>query len=113
MCGEVAIRDGEGGCRNNIPPGASGIDTYGEILATGQPHGHTRLMFSIDEPTADAIRHALNESGELAAIIELRRHFPLIGDNAQARLCVRAIASWGPVAALKDVQARMKPRGRR
>jgi hypothetical protein len=25
-------------------------------------------------------------------------------------MCVRAIASWGPVAALKDVQARMKPR---
>src|SRR5271165_1834426 len=84
--------------------------TYGEILATGQPHGHSRLMFSIDEPTADAIRRALSENGELAAIIELRRHFPLIGDNAQARMCVRAIASWGPVAALKDVQARMKPR---
>jgi hypothetical protein len=110
MGGEVAIRDGQGGCRNNIPPGASGIATDPEILASGQPRGHTRPMFSVDEPTADAIRHALNESGELAAIIELRRHFPLIGDNAQARLCVRAIASWGPVAALKDVQARTKPR---
>ena len=28
---------------------------------------------------------------------ELRRHFPLIADNAHARLCVRAIAGWKPL----------------
>jgi len=67
-------------------------------------------MFSVDEPTADAIRHALDESGELAAIVELRRHFPLIGDNAHARICVRMIASWGPMPALEAARARVKPR---
>jgi hypothetical protein len=32
-------------------------------------------MFSVDEATAEAIGHALTESGELPAIVELRRHF--------------------------------------
>jgi hypothetical protein len=43
------------------------------------------------------IRRALNEGGELSAVIELRRHFPGIADNAMARICVRTIAGWGPV----------------
>jgi hypothetical protein len=42
-------------------------------------------MFVVDEATAEAIRRALNESGELSAVVELRRHFPLIRDNEQAR----------------------------
>jgi hypothetical protein len=54
-------------------------------------------MFSVDEPTAEAIRAALQESGELAAVAELRRHFPLIEDGEQARACVRMIASWRPL----------------
>ena len=53
-------------------------------------------MFVVDEPTAEAIRRAFNESGELAAVVELRRHFPLIQDNEQARVCVRTIAGWRP-----------------
>jgi hypothetical protein len=32
------------------------------------------------------------ESGELSAVVELRRHFPGIKDNTAARLCVRAIS---------------------
>jgi len=55
-----------------------------------------RVMFSIDEETAETIRRALNEGGELAAVLELRRHFPSIADNARARECVRAIAAWAP-----------------
>jgi hypothetical protein len=51
-------------------------------------------MFVVDEETAEAIRRAWEESGELAGVVELRRHFPLIADNAQARLCVRAIVGW-------------------
>ena len=51
-------------------------------------------MFAVDEPTAEAIRRACEEGGELAGVVELRRRFPLISDNNQARLCVRAIASW-------------------
>jgi len=35
-------------------------------------------MFVVDEKTAEAIRRAWDESGELSAILELRRHYPLI-----------------------------------
>ncbi len=51
-------------------------------------------MFVVDEKTAEAIRRAWDESGELSAVLELRRHYPLITDNAQARLCVRTIVGW-------------------
>ena len=54
-------------------------------------------MFAVDEQTAEAIRRAFNESGELAAVVELRRHFPLIQDNERARACVRTIAGWKPL----------------
>ena len=55
-------------------------------------------MFCVEEPVADAIRLAYTESGELAAVVELRRHYPLIANNAHARACVRMIASWTPGA---------------
>lgn len=51
-------------------------------------------MFVVDEPTADAIRLAWESGGELSAIVELRRHFPLISDPAWARFCVRSIVGW-------------------
>jgi hypothetical protein len=54
-------------------------------------------MFAVDEATAEAIRRACEDGGELAGVVELRRHFPLIADNSHARLCVRAIASWKPL----------------
>jgi hypothetical protein len=57
-------------------------------------------MFCIDESTAAAIRQAFHEGGELSAAIELRRHFPGIADNANARRCARTIASWEPVQSL-------------
>jgi hypothetical protein len=53
-------------------------------------------MFTVDEPTAEAIRRAVEDGGELAGVVELRRHFPLINDNANARRCVRVIAGWAP-----------------
>ena len=53
-------------------------------------------MFTVDEATAAAIRHAAEDGGELAGVVELRRHFPLITDNADARRCVRVIAGWRP-----------------
>lgn len=55
------------------------------------------VMFSVDEATAAAIRKAFEESGELSAVAELRRHFPGIADNENARLCVRTIAGWQPM----------------
>ena len=51
-------------------------------------------MFTVDEASAAAIRRAYDEGGELTGVVELRRHFPLITDNAHARRCVRMIASW-------------------
>jgi hypothetical protein len=55
-------------------------------------------MFTVDEATAEAIRRAYEDGGELAGVVELRRHFPLITDNTQARRCVRVIAGWTPLA---------------
>jgi hypothetical protein len=55
-------------------------------------------MFSVDEATAAAIRQALEKSGELSAMVELRRHFPGITNNENARICVRAIAGWKPLS---------------
>ena len=66
-------------------------------------------MFTVDEPTIDAIRRAHEESGELAGVVEFRRHFPLITDHAKVRECVRIIMSWAP---LPD-GARDKPGGTR
>jgi hypothetical protein len=51
-------------------------------------------MFIVDEPTAEAIRRAWHEGGNLAGVVALRRHFPLITDPARARSCVYAIVGW-------------------
>jgi hypothetical protein len=66
-------------------------------------------MFTVNEVTAEAIRQAYDQGGELSAVIELRRHFPGIADNENARLCVRTIASWQPLPPLPP----KKPRARR
>jgi hypothetical protein len=50
-------------------------------------------MFVISEATAAAIRTAFEQQSELSAAIELRRLFPAITDNVQARECARVIAS--------------------
>ena len=72
-------------------------------------------MFCVDEATAASIRRVFNEEGELSAVIELRRHFPLITDTARGRECVRIIAGWQPVpppAKAADKVAPLKPRRR-
>jgi hypothetical protein len=38
-----------------------------------------------------------SQQGELSAAIELRRLFPGITDNVQARECARVIACWQPL----------------
>jgi hypothetical protein len=68
-------------------------------LARCSSAAHACAMFSVDETTAAAIRQVFEESGELSAVVELRRHIPGIKDNAAARLCVRTIAGWKPLAA--------------
>ena len=69
----------------------------GSWLVRPEPTAHVGSMFSVDEATAQAIRQAFEESGELSAVVELRRHFPGITDNENARLCVRAIIGWRPL----------------
>ena len=69
-------------------------------------------MFTVDEATAEAIRRAYDEGGgELSGIVEFRRHFPLITDNAKAGQCVRIIAGWKPPP--ERPQAARPPRPRR
>jgi len=51
-------------------------------------------MFVVELAAAEAIRRAWQEGGNLAAVAELRRHFPLITDPATARSCVHAIVGW-------------------
>jgi hypothetical protein len=53
-------------------------------------------MFIVNESVAEVIRHAYEAGGELSAVVELRRHFPGIADNENARLYLRTIASWTP-----------------
>jgi hypothetical protein len=42
-------------------------------------------MFSISETDAAAIRAIFEQRGEMSAAVELRRLFPGVTDNAQAR----------------------------
>jgi len=67
---------------------------------------HVPPMFTVDEATAAAIRKAYDEGGELSAVVELRRHFPGITDNENARLCVRTIANWQPLPPLPPKKTR-------
>ena len=59
-------------------------------------------MFIVDEAAALAIRQACQDGGELSGLVELRRWFPGIVDNARARLCLQTIMSWAPPAPAQD-----------
>ena len=54
-------------------------------------------MFVVTEEDEAAIRAVYEQRGEFAAALELRRLFPGITDNAQARQCARTIAGWKPL----------------
>ncbi len=58
-------------------------------------------MFVVSDVEAAAIRAVYQQRGEFAAAVELRRRFPGIIDNAQARECARAIAGWRPLRPVK------------
>jgi hypothetical protein len=53
-------------------------------------------MFLVTEADAAAIQAAYEQSGELAAAVELRRRFKGITDNKKALACVRSIVGWAP-----------------
>ncbi len=85
----------------------------GILLAGAGLPSHNETMFCVDEVTADAIRRAFHEEGELSAVVELRRLFPLITDIARGRECVRIIAGWRPVSLPAQAESkvvRLKPR---
>ena len=66
-------------------------------LVGGGARPHACVMFAVSEEDAAAIRAAFEQGGEFAAAVELRRRFPLIKDNAEARVHARAIAGWKPL----------------
>jgi hypothetical protein len=51
-------------------------------------------MFMVSEDERAAIRAAFDRGGELSATVEVRRLFPGITDNANARRCALTIAGW-------------------
>jgi hypothetical protein len=77
-------------------------------LAARHVPPHAPGMFVVTEADAAAIRAAFAQRGEFAAAVELRRRFPGITDNAQARECARTIAGWKPLP-LRPVQPLPKP----
>jgi hypothetical protein len=62
-------------------------------------------MFVVSEVEAAAIRAAVEQQGELAAAIELRRLFPGVTDATEARECAQTITSWKPLRAVEPGQA--------
>src|SRR3954470_17733854 len=67
-------------------------------------------MFLVTEADAEAIRTLFHEEGELSAAIELRRRFPGITNNAQARTFARTIAGWTPLPAAPAPVIPLRPR---
>ena len=95
----------------------SGVGILGALNACRLPVAllpvHADRMFSVTETEAAAIRRVFEEEGELSAMIELRRHFPGITDNAKARECARTIAGWKPALAVSRPVTRLQPGKRR
>jgi hypothetical protein len=67
-------------------------------------------MFLVTEADAAAIRSTFDQEGELSAAIEVRRRFPLISDNATARLHARTIAGWTPPPTTLPSVIQLRPR---
>jgi hypothetical protein len=67
-------------------------------------------MFVVTEAEAAAIRAAFDRGGELLAAVELRRLFPGVTDNAEARECARTIAGWKPLPVKPRLVRRSRPR---
>lgn len=66
----------------------------------GTVSAHVSTMFAVSQLEAEAIPRAYEDGGELSAMIELRRHFPGIVNNENARRCARTIPSWAPMPSL-------------
>ena len=73
---------------------------------------HPAGMFVVTDAEAAAIRAAFERGGEFAAAVELRRLFPGVTDNAEARECARTIAAWKPLPLRKMGRSESVGRGR-
>ena len=103
-------------CHDLFPPGRNSDTVISADLS--QPaiyrllrparRSHAPGMFVVSEADATAIRTAFEQRGELSAAVELRRRFPGILDNAQARECARIIAGWKPLTPLPLLPDRRK-----
>ncbi len=82
------------------------------MLADRHQRSHPADMFVVTEAEAAAIRAVYEQRGEFSAAIELRRLFPAITDNAQARACARTIAGWKPLPVPLRPVTRLRPRRR-
>jgi hypothetical protein len=78
------------------------------MLDSGECHPHAPAMFVVTEADAAEIRAVYQQRGELSAAVELRRRFPGITDNAEARMWARTIAGWKPLP-LRPVKRMPKP----
>ena len=65
---------------------------------------HAPRHVSVSDAEAAAIRAAYERGGELAAAVELRRRFPGITDDAEAREYARIIAGWKPLQKLQGLR---------
>ena len=90
-----------------------GSPIEGLTLPAAMPVPHAPGMFSVSEEEAAAIRAVYEQRGELSAAVELRRRFPGILDNVQARECARIIAGWKPLPALPRSWSRGSASSRR
>jgi hypothetical protein len=70
----------------------------GTVLARLGARPHDPGMFTVTKDQAAAIRAAFEHGGEFSAAVEVRRLFPAIIDNAEARAHARIIAGWAPPA---------------
>jgi hypothetical protein len=67
-------------------------------------------MFVVTEADVAAIRAAFDRGGEFSAAVEVRRLFPSITDNAEARECARIIAGWNPLPVKPRMVRRRLPK---
>jgi hypothetical protein len=78
-------------------------------LAGPGMHLHVREMYVVSEADAAAIRTVFEQEGEFAAAIELRRRYPGITNNEQAREQARTIAGWAPLPEIPRPVTRLHP----
>lgn len=58
--------------------------------------GYARRVGRVRERSSARSSLRVSPRRKMTAVVELRRHFPLIQDNEQARACVRTIVGWKP-----------------